>query len=253
MAQAVLDAIYVTRSETMPPSTLPDIRRELQTLADPTRAETLRRFFKTGSGQYGEGDQFLGLRVPQLRRLARICDNLERQSVLTLLRSPWHEERLLALFVLIEQYRHGGDTERDAIFCLYMSNTQFINSWDLVDSSAEHIVGAHLRPRDLEILEQLARSASLWERRIAIIATFHWIKQDIFDPTLHLAQLLLDDSEDLIHKAVGWMLREVGKRDRSREETFLREHYQVMPRTMLRYALEHFPAARRQRYLRGEV
>lgn len=229
----------------MPPPNLPALRRELQTLADPIRAEGLQRFFKAGPGEYGEGDRFLGLRVPQLRRLSRAYRKLEWRHLLELLGSPGHEERLLALLILVEQYRRATDAEREAIYQLYLSNTRQINNWDLVDSSAEHIVGAHLEPHDLGVLERLARSTSLWERRIAVMATFRWTKQGRFEPTLHLARLLLHDPEDLIHKATGWMLREV-KRDRVREEEFLREHYRTMPRTMLRYALEHFPEAGRQ-------
>jgi 3-methyladenine DNA glycosylase AlkD len=237
----------------MSSATLADLRRELLASADPAKAEGLQRFFKTGPGQYGEGDRFLGVRVPQLRRVARSYRTLDREFVLELLRSPWHEERLLALLILVEQYRRGADEERDAIYRLYLSHTLHINSWDLVDSSAEHIVGAHLDPARLDVLERLARSASLWERRIAIIATLHWIKQGIFEPALHLAELLLHDRHDLIHKAVGWMLREVGERDRPREDAFLRRHYRTMPRVMLRYALEHYPEAQRQAFLRGDV
>jgi 3-methyladenine DNA glycosylase AlkD len=237
----------------MSSATLADLRRELLASADPAKAEGLQRFFKTGPGQYGEGDRFLGVRVPQLRRVARSYRTLDREFVLELLRSPWHEERLLALLILVEQYRRGADEERDAIYRLYLSHTLHINSWDLVDSSAEHIVGAHLDPARLDVLERLARSASLWERRIAVIATLHWIKRGIFEPALHLAELLLHDRHDLIHKAVGWMLREVGERDRPREDAFLRRHYRTMPRVMLRYALEHYPEAQRQAYLRGDV
>jgi 3-methyladenine DNA glycosylase AlkD len=235
----------------MSSATLADLRRELLASADPAKAEGLQRFFKTGPGQYGEGDRFLGVRVPRLRRVARSYRTLDREFVLELLRSPWHEERLLALLILVEQYRRGADEERDAIYRLYLSHTLHINSWDLVDSSAEHIVGAHLDPARLDVLERLARSASLWERRIAIIATLHWIKRGIFEPALHLAELLLHDRHDLIHKAVGWMLREVGERDRPREDAFLRRHYRTMPRVMLRYALEHYPEAQRQAFLRG--
>jgi 3-methyladenine DNA glycosylase AlkD len=231
---------------------LTGLRRELRALADPARVEVLQRFFKTGPGQYGEGDQFPGHRVPQLRRLARSYRALERLPLLELLRSRGHEERLLGLLILVEQYRRGSDGEREAIFRTYLSNTSHINNWDLVDASAEQIIGAHLDPQQVGVLEQLARSASLWERRIAIMATFYWIKRGVFEPALHMAQLLLHDRHDLIHKAVGWMLREVGKRDRSREEDFLRRHHRIMPRVMLRYALEHFPEADRQRYLRGE-
>ena len=237
----------------MPPATLAGLRDELREAADPAVAEGLQRFFKTGPGQYGEGDRFLGIRVPQLRRLARAHRTLEGGHALELLHSPWHEERLLALLILVEQYRRGSAAEREEIYDAYLANTAYINNWDLVDSSAEHIVGAHLDPSRLGVLERLAGSASLWERRIAIMATFHWIRGGVSEPTLHLARLLLQDPHDLIHKAVGWMLREVGKRDRPREETFLRRHCRTMPRVMLRYALEHFPEAQRQAYLRGDV
>lgn len=237
----------------MSSETLAGLRRELLAAADLATAEGLKRFFKTGPGQYGEGDQFLGLRVPQLRRFARSYRTRERELVLDLLRSPWHEERLLALLILVEQYRGGSSAEREEIYRTYLSNTRHINNWDLVDTSAEHIVGAHLDPSQVGVLERLARSPSLWERRIAIIATFHWIKRGVFEPTLHVARLLLQDRHDLIHKAVGWMLREVGKRDRSCEDGFLRQHYRTMPRVMLRYALEHYPEALRQEYLKGRV
>jgi 3-methyladenine DNA glycosylase AlkD len=229
------------------------IRRDIQKLADPESAVFLQRFFKTGRGEYAHGDRFLGIRVPELRRLARTYRALPRQQVVALLRSRWHEERVVALLILADQYRHADAAERNAIHRAYLSNTRHINNWDLVDLSAEHIVGAHLDPMRLTVLEQLARSESLWERRIAIIATFCWIKQGIHTPTLRIAALLLNDPHDLIHKAVGWMLREVGKRDLRQEEVFLREHYRAMPRTMLRYAIERFPERRRQRYLRGQV
>jgi 3-methyladenine DNA glycosylase AlkD len=164
-----------------------------------------------------------------------------------------HEERLLALFILVDRYRRGGAAERERIYRLYLENTGWINSWDLVDASAEHILGAHLRERDRAPLSRLAKSTSLWERRIAVMATFHYVKEEAFDETLRIAELLIDDPEDLIHKAVGWMLREVGKRDRRVEERFLARHCRTMPRTMLRYSIERFPEALRRRYLRGEV
>lgn len=230
------------------------LREEVQRLADPARAEGVSRFFKTAAGEYGEGDQFLGLRVPQLRRLVKFYRALPRADVLELLKSPWHEERLLALMILVEQYgRAKGEDERVEIHRCYLAHRSFINNWDLVDSSASQIVGAHLDASDLELLTALARSESVWERRIAMIATYHWIKQGVFDPALHVAGLLLEDRHDLIHKAVGWMLREVGKRDSEREKAFLRKHYRAMPRTMLRYAIERFPEAERQRYLRGDL
>jgi len=234
-------------------ATLTGVKRELRALADARDAEHLQRFFKTGKGQYGEGDRFLGIRVPQLRALARRFRSLSREHVLDLLRSPWHEQRLLALLLLVDQYRRGTDVERATIYRAYLDHTDYINNWDLVDSSAEHIVGAQLDPAHLLGFETLARSESPWERRIAMLATFHWIKKREFRPALHVAELLLDDSHDLIHKAVGWMLREIGKRDLAVEEGFLREHCRNMPRTMLRYAIERFPETRRRQYLIGDV
>jgi len=231
--------------------TLREVESELHARADPPRAKLLQGFFKTGKGEYGEGDRFLGLRVPQVRALVRRFRTLPFESVLTLLQSPWHEQRLLALLILVEQYRRGTDAERAAIYRAYLANTRYINNWDLVDASAVHIVGAHLDPRKLRPFERLARSKSVWERRIAVLATFHWIAKKEFGPALRVGEMLLGDSHDLIHKAVGWMLREVGKRDLAVEEEFLRAHLQTMPRTTLRYAIERMPPARRQAYLRG--
>jgi len=236
-----------------PVNDLHTLRLELASLANPETATFLQRFFKTSPGQYGEGDRFLGIRVPQLRSLVRRSRDLPLGAALELLRSPWHEERLLALLLLVDRYRRGGAEERDAIHRAYLANTRYVNNWDLVDTSAEHLVGAHLNPDLLNLLEDLARSESVWERRIAMIATFHWIKRGEFRPTLQIVTLLVWDAHDLIHKAVGWMLREVGKRDRATEEAFLRTHYRSMPRTMLRYALEHYPEEERKAYLRGEV
>lgn len=232
---------------------LTEVERELRALGNPRDAEQLQRFFKTGKGEYGEGDRFLGIRVPRIRAVVRRLRLLPFDDVLTLLQSPWHEQRLLALLILVEQYRGGTDAEREAIYRAYLANTQYINNWDLVDSSAEHIVGAHLDPKRLRAFEQLARSDSLWERRIAMLATFHWTKKNEFGPALRVAKMLLGDPHDLIHKAVGWMLREVGKRDLEAEEQFLREHIGHMPRTTLRYAIERLPEARRKKYLRGET
>jgi 3-methyladenine DNA glycosylase AlkD len=220
--------------------------RRLRDFASEERAAVNRRFFKTGAGQYGEGDEFLGVSVPNLRTVVREFRSLTRDELLPLLHSKWHEERLLAVVILTEQYKRG---DRDAIYALYLANTKFINNWDLVDTSAPQIVGAHLFERSLAPLRKLAKSKSLWERRIAIIATQHFIRQGDFDETLSLAALLLRDREDLIHKAVGWMLREVGNRDRARLLAFLDEHATSMPRTMLRYAIEKFPEELRKAYL----
>ena len=218
-------------------------------LADPARAEGVSRFFKTAPGQYGAGDRFLGIRVPALRTLAVRYQSLSLRELSALLASPWHEERLLALLILVRQYSRAEPADREKIYRLYVSRMARINNWDLVDCSAEHIVGAHLRGGTRAPLLRLARSTVLWERRIAIIATFHYIKRGEFDDTLRIARLLLDDRHDLIHKAVGWMLREVGKRDRAVEEAFLQQHAKRMPRTMLRYAVERFPLRLRRRYL----
>jgi 3-methyladenine DNA glycosylase AlkD len=170
-----------------------------------------------------------------------------------MLSSSWHEERLLALMLLVEGYGRGDELRRDRIHRAYLEHTRYINNWDLVDASAEHIVGPHIDAGETLPLERLAGSDDIWERRIAMIATFHFIKQNEFGPTLKIARLLLEDSHDLIHKAVGWMLREVGKRDRRVEDAFLKKHYQKMPRTMLRYAIERHPETLRRRYLAGTV
>ena len=225
----------------------------LEAMGDPERARVSRSFFKTGPGQYGEGDLFVGLTVPQVRALAKEVHPLPHAEVIRLLHSPLHEARLLALFLLIKTYDTGDEPVRERIFTQYLQSTRSINNWDLVDCSAEHIVGAHLWARDRSLLDTLAASDLLWERRISILATFHFIKRGEFNETLRIAERLLGDREDLMHKAVGWMLREVGKRDLPSEEAFLQAHYREMPRTMLRYAIERFPEPVRQRYLRGEI
>lgn len=232
---------------------LSDLRLSLQALADPRDAEFLQRYFKTAPGQYGAGDRFLGIRVPKLRLLARAHRELASEELLELLRSSCHEERLLALLILVEKYRRGDGVERETVHRLYLDHTPYINNWDLVDCSAEYIVGAQLDPDRIELLLELALSPSVWERRIAVMSTFHFVKRCIFAPTLRLADTLRDDRHDLIHKAVGWMLREVGKRDLATEISFLDRHCRIMPRTMLRYAIERFPEPERQRYLKGLV
>ncbi|OPY78249.1 MAG: DNA alkylation repair enzyme [Syntrophorhabdus sp. PtaU1.Bin153] len=229
------------------------IQKRLQSLGDPKKAEVLRRFFKTGPGEYGNGDIFAGITVPEIRKLSREYETLSLPEISELLRSPLHESRTLALLLLIRAYKKGDVLLREKICDLYLENTRFVNNWDLVDISAEHIVGSHFRDHNREPLHALAASSLLWERRIAIVSTFHYIKQGDFTETLHIADLLLKDREDLIHKAVGWMLREVGKRSQETEESFLKTHYKQMPRTMLRYAIERFPEDLRQRYLKGEV
>lgn len=231
--------------------TAAEIQEITLTLGDADIAAHSQRFFKTGPGEYGEGDVFRGIRVPALRKLARRYRQLPRTEVLTLLTSEYHEDRLLALLILVQAFVRGDDQAKSAIYQTYLSHTRWINNWDLVDASAHKIVGPYLEGRDREPLYVLAQSASLWERRIAIIATLHYIHLGQFEDTLAIAKLLLCDPEMLIHKAAGWMLREVGKRDREVEETFLRNHYRAMPRTMLRYAIERFPEPTRQAYLTG--
>lgn len=233
--------------------TAEDVYTHLEELGSPEDAAFLQRYFKTGPGEYGEGDRFFGIRVPASRKVARHYRGLPLEEAEKLLGSEMHEARLVALMILIDAYDRGNDATRKNIYDLYLGNTARVNNWDLVDTSAAQIVGRHLAERSKRTLRTLARSAMLWERRIAIIATAHYIKQGKFDETFAIATMLLDDREDLIHKAVGWMLREIGNRDRAAEENFLREHYRSMPRTMLRYAIERFPEELRQGYLRGTI
>jgi len=227
----------------------------VRALADPEDARFLQGFFKTGRGEYGEGDRFIGVRVPALRALARVLRGMPLSDTAELLRSPVHEERLLALIVLVEAYARA-DTRADAraqvaIFRLYLAHTRYINNWDLVDTSAPQIVGRHLEHRSRRILTRLARSSSLWERRIAIVSTFYFIRQDDHAEAIRIATMLLGDAHDLIHKATGWMLREAGKRDPGTLRAFLDRHAAVMPRTMLRYAIERLPTRIRLAYLRA--
>lgn len=233
--------------------TAQEISKILRRLANPQIAEHSRRFFKTGPGQYGEGDRFLGIRVPVLREQAKQFMDTPLGEVLRLLQSAYHEERLCALLMLVQKYSQGNAADQKAIYELYLKNTRYINNWDLVDLSAYLIVGKYLADKDRHPLYRLARSKSLWERRIAIIATFHFIKNSQFTDTLKIVALLLADQEDLIHKAAGWMLRELGKRDQAVEKEFLKAHYLQMPRTMLRYAIEKFPENERRLYLKGRA
>lgn len=229
------------------------IQRELDSLGDVSRAANSLRFFKTGPGEYGAGDRFRGIRVPILRGLAKKYQDLSLAEAGRLLQSAFHEDRLLVLLILIRQYYRGDQAVRDKLHRLYLENTRLVNNWDLVDVSAPHLLGHYLADRPKDTLTRLAASRSLWERRMAIIATLHFIQQQNFDEPLRIARLLLGDPEDLIHKAVGWMLREVQKRQTTVAEAFLKKHYRNMPRTMLRYAIERLPEARRQAYLKGTV
>lgn len=228
---------------------LSTIRTQLRQLASAEQAVIARRFFKTGPGEYGEGDQFLGLKVPQVRGLVRPCDVLQEEDVLALLHSGFHEERLLALLCLVRRFERGDDKSRTRVFDLYLKNTRWINNWDLVDTSAPHIAGAWLLDKDRSILRKLAKSKSLWERRISVLATQTFIRHRQFADTIEIVHSLLGDSHDLMHKACGWMLREVGNRDVKVLETFLAEHVCAMPRTMLRYAIEKLPEKQRKAWL----
>ncbi|MDY6881784.1 MAG: DNA alkylation repair protein [Desulfatiglans sp.] len=233
--------------------TAEEIAGKLRDLGEPSIAEHSKRFFKTGKGEYGEGDRFLGIRVPVIRQMVKRYRRVPMNEIKVLLRSEFHEERLFALLALVAGFGEGNETAKKEIYNLYLGNTCHVNNWDLVDSSAPQIVGAYLEKRDRKPLYEMVRSQSMWERRISIIATFHMIRKDQFHDTLKIAQILKRDREDLIHKAVGWMLREVGKRDIDAEEAYLKRHYQDMPRTMLRYAIERFPESKKRAYLTGKI
>ncbi len=235
------------------PDMLKKLKSELRELADTERAKASLRFFKTGPGEYGEGDKFLGLNVPDLRRLSKSFKLLSNDDTLQLLSSEFHEERLLSLFILLLKFKQGSPSDQKEIYELYMKNVGYVNNWDLVDCSAPDIVGAYLVDKSKDPLYKFAVSNSLWERRIAVLSTLYYIKRGSFDETLKIADILLKDKEDLIHKAVGWMLREVGNRDISAEKAFLNKCYNSMPRTMLRYAIEKYPEPERKEYLAGTI
>jgi len=235
---------------------LTDLKRELTARARPEHARLLARYFKTGPGQYGEGDVFMGLTVPQVREVARAFSGLPLTDVRELLASELHEERLCALLLLVHMFERGDAKMRHAVYRFYLKHISRINNWDLVDLSAPNIVGEYLlETKDSgAVLVKLAKSKSVWSRRIAVLSTFAFIRAGRHLPTFNIARMLIRDQHDLIHKAVGWMLREVGKRiDRETEEEFLRRHYHVMPRTMLRYAIERLPKRQQQAYLTGRV
>lgn len=242
-----------TQWRSIPDMSAARIKATLKELADPLQAANLQRFFKTGPGQYGEGDRFLGIKVPVLRQIAKSHPDLRLNEAAKLLTTKIHEQRLVALLILTYQYPKSERERQEAIYRFYLDHAQWINNWDLVDLSAPKIVGAHLIQTDKKPLYRLARSQSLWERRIAMVATLYFIYHGHFEDTLTLSTLMLRDDHDLIHKAVGWMLREVGKRDLQVLENFLADKYHDMPRTMLRYAIERFPEVRRQDYLKGRI
>lgn len=225
-------------------------KKELSGYIKRGKAEVLSRFFKTGKGEYGEGDLFLGVVVPDIRRVARAYRLIGLIEIKKLLDSKYHEERLLGALILVENFIVGTEKEKERIYKFYLKNRKRINNWDLVDLSAPKIVGGYLNKKDKTILYKLSKSKNIWERRIAILATFHFISKNNFTETLKISEQLIDDKHDLIHKAVGWMLREVGKRSLSVEEDFLAKNHLHMPRTMLRYAIERFPEHKRTKYLR---
>ncbi|SCF05387.1 3-methyladenine DNA glycosylase AlkD [Micromonospora coriariae] len=235
-------------------ATTADVRHDLASLADPRRAEGSSRFLQMIPGGYGEGDRAIGVSVPEQRRVAaRYWRDLSLSQAAELLSSGVHEERLTSLFILVRKFTKGDEEEQGEIFRLVLANTGRINNWDLVDSSAPYIVGPWLIDKDRSVLDRLAGSSLVWDRRIAIMATFAFIKAGDFDWTFRLSERLLRDPHDLVHKAVGWMLREVGNRNRAAEEEFLARHYRAMPRVMLRYAIEKFEPQRRVDYLTGVV
>lgn len=225
------------------------IKEDLQKLRNPEKAKLLAGYFKTGKGQYGEGDIFLGITVPDQRKVAKRYMNASLKDIQKLLSSEVHEHRLTALIILIAKHQKAEADLKKKIFDFYLNNTKHINNWDLVDISAGRIIGDYLLDKDRAVLYRLAGSKKLWERRIAIMATSRFIREDQFEDTLKISKALFTDEHDLIHKAVGWMLREAGKRDKRIEESFLRKHYKEMPRTMLRYAIERFSEAERRFYL----
>ena len=226
------------------------LEQRLAELADPAIAVHSAGFFKTGPGEYGEGDQFLGIRVPALRKLVKQFRDLAVADVLELLHSPFHEKRLLAALMLVDGFQRGNEAEQLAIYDLYLEHIPAsINNWDIIDTTCPHIMGAWLYKRDRFILYTLAASNNLWQRRASVLACFYFIRKNDFADGLKIAKILLLDREDLIHKASGWMLREIGKRDREVEERFLEIHCRTMPRTMLRYAIERFEQERRKYYM----
>jgi len=225
----------------------------LRKLANSRDAQSQQRFFKTGPGEYGEGDEFIGVRMPAIRNIVKSAQAPNVKHIKTLLASPIHEERLLALLFMVRVFDKGDEEKRTEIYECYLHHIDRVNSWDLVDLSAPNIVGMYLLTKGKQPLYNLVKSPSLWHRRIAIMASFPLVKQGQFKDTLKLSTILLHDEHDLIHKAVGWMLREIGKRDIAVEEAFLHRYYAKMPRTMLRYAIEKFPETKRQRYLKGQV
>jgi len=232
---------------------LQKLLKELQKAGSPEQVNILQKFFKTGKGEYGEGDVFLGIKSQQIKDIAKKYHGLSLSKIKELLKSKVHENRICALRILDRKYKKASEGEKENIFNFYLQNIKCVNNWDLVDFSAPNIVGDFLFDRDKKILYKLVRSENLWDRRIAIVSTFNFIRKNEFGDALTISELLLQDTQDLIHKAVGWMLREIGKRDKEVLENFLRQHYKEMPRTMLRYAIEKFSEEERKKYLKGKI
>jgi 3-methyladenine DNA glycosylase AlkD len=232
---------------------LNEIRKEIAKQKNPAQAINLQRFFKTGKGEYGEGDVFYGIKVPVQRNISRQFKDLLLDDLRVLILSKVHEERLIAAFILVDQYKRGDNKKKKAVFDFYLKNRKGINNWDLVDLSSPKIVGAFLIDKEKDLLYKFANSKDLWEKRISIISTQAFIREHFFEDTLNISEILLNDKHDLIHKAVGWMLREIGNRNMETEEEFLKMHYKTMPRTMLRYAIEKFPEEKRKNYLAGKI
>lgn len=232
---------------------LSELRKELTNEKNSEQVKILQRFFKTGKGEYGEGDIFYGIKVPVTRTIAKRFVELTFNELKILLASEVHEERLAAGLILVENFNKANEKEREKIYRFYLTNRKGINNWDLVDLTAPKIIGTYLLNRDKKILFDLAKSKNLWDRRIAIISTLVFIRRNQFDETLNISRLLLNDKHDLIHKAVGWMLREIGKINCDVETEFLLKHYKEMPRTMLRYAIEKFPERKRKQFLEETI
>ncbi len=229
------------------------IIKTLESMANPEYAAHAQHFFKTGKGEYGEGDKFLGIRVPELRKMVRRYKGLQLENIEKFLSSEYHEIRLFGFLFLAVKFKTAGEADQEKIYTIYMSHKQWVNNWDIVDTTAPNVIGRYLLNRDRKVLRDMAESENLWDRRIAILSTFTFIKNMQFEDCIRISEILLYDKEDLIHKAVGWMLREIGKRDMRTEETFLKLHYKKMPRTMLRYAIEKFDEEKRKAYLKGNV
>jgi len=229
--------------------TASEIKKEMNALGSKQRAEHSLRFFKTGKGEYGEGDKFLGLSMPEQRVIAKKYKDLPLTEIQKLVKSPFHEHRMVGLIILTFQYPLASEKTKKQLYTFYLKNTKYINNWDLVDVTTPRIVGEYLVDKNKAILHTLASSKSLWERRIAILATFAFIRRGVLTHTFSIAKALLHDREDLMHKAVGWMLREAGKKDQAKLEDFLQTYAHIMPRTMLRYAIEKFTEAERKKYL----